>query len=211
MKKITDTSTVPGRTAVSKKSGYHHGDLRTQLVSAIRLLVERDGAESFSIAEACRSAGVSTAAPYRHFTDREDMLSAVAMEGLGRLADGMATAGAAYPAGSPERIAAMGRAYVAFATDEPGVFRLVFAMAKDHGKNEEMICEGERAFGILLAEVAALMGRNDLDDEVLRRGFSLWTFVHGIAFLRIDGKFEAMNLDIDVDALIVDTSRRLLA
>jgi len=175
------------------------------------MLVERDGPEKFSIAEACRAAGVSTAAPYRHFNGREDMLSAVAMEGLRRVTERMAEAGEAHPEGSVERISAMGRAYVSFAVNEPGIFRLVFATVASWKDNEEMNCEGERAFGLLLTEVAAHLGKSDVDDDVLRRGFSLWTFVHGIAFLRIDGKFEAMNLQIDLDQTVTDTARRLMA
>ena len=61
-----------------KRDSYHHGDLRSQLIDATRALVEEKGPDHFSVSEACRRAGVSSAAPYKHFQDKEEMLRAVA-------------------------------------------------------------------------------------------------------------------------------------
>ncbi|MEM6374564.1 MAG: helix-turn-helix domain-containing protein, partial [Pseudomonadota bacterium] len=66
----------------AKRTNYHHGDLRADLVEATRRLVEEKGPDRFSVSDACRAAGVSTAAPYRHFEDRDEMLLAVCAEGM---------------------------------------------------------------------------------------------------------------------------------
>ena len=80
------------------RTSYHHGDLRAQLISAVSDLVETHGPDGFSVAEAARRAGVSSAAPYKHFKDRPEILRAVASEGMDRLREAMAAAAARYPA-----------------------------------------------------------------------------------------------------------------
>jgi AcrR family transcriptional regulator len=111
---------------VIRKTAYHHGDLRAQLIAAVRDLVETHGPDGFSVAEAARRAGVSSAAPYKHFKDRHEILRGVVGEAMDRLREDMARGAAAHPHGSIEAVAAMGQAYVDFARSGPGVFRLSF-------------------------------------------------------------------------------------
>ena len=85
----------------SRRTSYHHGDLRAQLIAAVRDLVETHGPDGFSVAEAARRAGVSSAAPYKHFRDRPELLRAVAAEGMDRLRDAMEAGLARHPTGSP--------------------------------------------------------------------------------------------------------------
>ncbi|WP_421723973.1 TetR/AcrR family transcriptional regulator [Bauldia sp.] len=185
--------------------------MRAQLLNATRLLVEEKGPDRFSISEACRAAGVSTAAPYRHFEDKREMLVAVAMEGMARLRDAMRSSLKGYKRGSIDGISAMGVAYVHFAQREPGVFRLMFGLTRDHGKHEAMMALGHETFGVLLSELAAYMGKGDVDDEVTRRGFALWTTVHGMSFLLIDDKVDVIQFPVEMDALIHEMTVRLLA
>ncbi|MEJ8562537.1 TetR/AcrR family transcriptional regulator [Yoonia sp. GPGPB17] len=72
-----------------KRTSYHHGDLRSQLIEATRQLVEEKGPDHFSVSEACRRAGVSTAAPYKHFKDKTEMLREVAAAGMIRQSEQM--------------------------------------------------------------------------------------------------------------------------
>ena len=95
---------------IEPKVGYHHGDLRAQLVEAVRGLIERDGPDGFSVAEASRLAGVSSGAPYKHFKDRDAILKAVALGGLQRLGERMAAASDSRPYGTQEAIDAIGLA-----------------------------------------------------------------------------------------------------
>lgn len=191
---------------------YHHGDLRAGLVEAIRQLVERHGPDRFSISDACKIAGVSTAAPYRHFADREEMLLEVVLAGMARFHTAMADAARQHPSGTLEVIAALGRAYLDFATSEPGVFRLMFGLSQRAGAKgtAETRERGMAIYGVLLAEIAAYLGRDAVDAEVERRAFPLWTSVHGFAFLLIDDKTEHLGLEVRRDEVIADISARLL-
>lgn len=185
-----------GGTPTTSKS-YHHGDLREALIEALRILIERDGPDGFRIAEACRMAGVSTAAPYKHFEDRDAMLRAVALGGMERLADNMQVAADSFPAASSERIVALGRSYVDFARAEPGVFRLMFALSEHHDEDAQLRATGERAEGIVEGVVADHLDLPSDDDDVRLRARALWCFVHGLSFLSLDGKAEVQDADTE--------------
>ena len=107
-------------TEIRRKEGYHHGDLRAQLVEAARRLIAEKGVDQFSVSKACRVANVSTAAPYNHFKSKEEMVLAVAVDGLERENRMMRDALEAAPENGLDRIIAIGRVYVSFAQDEPG-------------------------------------------------------------------------------------------
>jgi len=200
--------------SIQPKSAYHHGDLRQQLVNATRMLVEELGADGFSVSEACRRAGVSTAAPYRHFPDRQAMLTAVAEQGMHVLADrfeAVVTDAAARQAnGSCESIAAIGLAYVEFAIEQPGVFRLMFGVAEDDSERVAVKEQGFRCFNVILNEVATFLGKKAVDEEVRHTTFPLWTFVHGAAFLSIDGKLGMHDMTTHLPDMIAGATRRLL-
>lgn len=203
----------PGRekrgkmTNVKAKTAYHHGDLRQQLLAATRALVEEKGPDLFSVSEACRAAGVSTAAPYRHFADRTEMLIAVAMEGFAEMSKGFEAALLGLAPGSPEAITALGQSYVEYAEANPGLFKMMFA--GDH-HTESLEEAGHGCYGVVLGQVAAYLGRDEIDEEVMRTAFPLWTFVHGLAFLRIDGKAEFAKAQTNVDEMVAIATRRLL-
>ncbi len=196
---------------MKKKDAYHHGDLRADLIEAVRRLVEEKGPDRFTVADACRLAGVSTAAPYRHFADREEMLLAVVREGIRAQRESMEAALIGREPGSVEAVVAIGRAYVAYATANPGVFRLIFGLSRTHGEHPDLVSEGMRTYGVLLGQMAHRLGRADFDSEVMARSLPLWTFVHGLSFLLIDQKLTAAKLPVDVETVIRDTTRRLLA
>lgn len=195
---------------LKKPDTYHHGDLRAGLIEAVRQLVEENGPDRFSVSDACRIAGVSTAAPYRHFTDKEEMLLAVALEGIRRQRAAMEAAIDGQPAGEIETIARLGEAYVAFARREPAVFRLIFGLTRTHGNHPEMMAEGMKTYGVLLNQIAHRLGEDGVTPIVMVRSLPLWTFVHGLSFLLIDDKLTALKLHVEVPFLIRDTLRRLL-
>lgn len=198
---MTDT------TKVRAKNAYHHGDLRQQLLNATRQLVEEKGPDGFSVSEACRRAGVSTAAPYRHFTDKTDMLAAVIVECMNEMTSRLIEAGAAHPFGTIEAIAAGGIEYVNFAETNPAMFRLMFS--EDYGR-DEIEEAGHTCYNSLLLQVAAYLGKQEVDEEVLRESFPLWTFVHGTSFLWIDGKADFAKTQQSVAELVSEATRRLL-
>lgn len=178
------------------RSSYHHGDLRAQLIAAVRDLVETHGPDGFSVAEAARRAGVSSAAPYKHFKDRPALLRAVASEGMDRLRAAMEAACTRHPPGSHAAVAAIGQAYVDFARAGPGVFRLVFGLTEGHETDPQLQEKGSACFGVVQGAVAAVLQAQPDDPRVQARAYMLWTCVHGHSFLTIDRKTKG----------IVDTS-----
>ncbi|MEM1064398.1 MAG: TetR/AcrR family transcriptional regulator [Pseudomonadota bacterium] len=191
----------------AQKTGYHHGDLREQLIATTRGLVEESGPDVFSVSEACRRAGVSTAAPYKHFTDREDLLRAVALQGFTEMTERFHAAVAPHVPGTLDAIAAVGTAYVAFAENNPGLFKMMFAASKDHPATEEA---GHGCYGVVLNQIARYLGHAEVDDRVMEAGFPLWTFVHGLSFLRIDGKAEFAKMGASVEDIVTRATARLL-
>ncbi|MEL6550266.1 MAG: TetR/AcrR family transcriptional regulator [Pseudomonadota bacterium] len=198
------------KSLIKSKKNYHHGDLKGQLLEAVRQLVEQHGPEGFSIAEACRLAGVSTAAPYKHFKDRQDILRGVILAGMERMGTAMQAAADAYPAGDPRRVIALGKAYTSFAQDEPGLFQLTFGLAAEHSSDEEMSAEGRETFGIVIRVVAEHLGRDMEDPEVADRAYALWCAVHGHSFLRLDGKAEQTKVMVDEDQYLALVGQAIL-
>lgn len=194
-----------------KKAAYHHGDLRAQLIAAVRELVEVHGPDGFSVAEAARRAGVSSAAPYKHFKDRHEILRGVVSEAMDRLRAAMEAGAAANSHGSIEAVAAVGQAYVGFARREPGVFRLVFSLTEGHENAPDLLAKGEGCFGVVIQAVAACLGLPPGNPEVQRRAYMLWSFVHGHSFLTIDMKHKVVSAEIDDWDYLMAISRAVLA
>lgn len=187
-----------------KKSGYHHGDLKEALTCAAETLIESKGPEGFSMAECCRMAGVSTAAPYRHFEDREDLVKHVAARGFEALTDATKARRDTHPAGSVDSIVAMGQAYVRFAESKPAVFRLMFAKHKRMDDSHQAIHDtGGTCFMVLLEAVDAFREQRGLSaTKTLDIALPLWTIVHGTASLLIDRDFDVVAPDTDPDELV---------
>jgi AcrR family transcriptional regulator len=196
--------------SAEKRGSYHHGDLRAQLIEATRALVEEKGPDHFSVSEACRRAGVSTAAPYKHFRDKAEMLEAVALAGMQRQLEQLLEELEHYPPGTLGRVVAMGRVYVRFATTEPGVFRLMFGLSENHDECSALIETGDNTFAVVQREVARCRGSEAVEQQDAHKAFLLWSFVHGLSFLTIDGKLAQKKLDIDMEHVLEDIARRVV-
>ena len=199
---MTDAPEAPASTATNAKNfdernTYHHGDLRRQLVRAVRDLIEEKGPDGFSIAEASRAAGVSTAAPYKHFKDKTAILHAVVLDGMERMAEAMRAAIADLPEGSLDRINALGQCYVDFARAQPGVFRFMFGLTDGQDSEEEIVTKGNECFGIVVKTVADYLDISVEDPKARERAYMLWCSVHGHAFLVIDDKTRKKGFDFD--------------
>jgi AcrR family transcriptional regulator len=126
-----------GGTRQSRAGRYHHGDLKAALVDgAIELIAER-GARGFSLAELSRRLGVTVAAPYRHFADRDELLAAVAVRALHALADAL-TGGSGDQDPPEQRLAAMARSYVRFAAEQRPLFDVIYATDLDKSRYPEL-------------------------------------------------------------------------
>jgi AcrR family transcriptional regulator len=163
---------------------YHHGDLRAACVSAALELLEEHGEGALSLRAVARRAGVSPAAPYRHYADREALVSAVAAEGYRELAQRLA---AAHPAPStPEQLARVAVAYVQFALERPALFRLMFGEPCDRD-NDARVAATE-AVSLYLRE---LVTRSFPGGDADALAPAMWALVHGLAYLHLDGKLHA--------------------
>jgi AcrR family transcriptional regulator len=109
------------------KLAYHHGDLRSALLAAALEIIADSGPQGLSIREAARRVGVSHAAPYRHFADKDELIVAVVEQGFDLLNQTMQRERIAAGADPLDQFAAGGRAYVTFAMEYPGYYRVMFS------------------------------------------------------------------------------------
>ena len=196
---------------VRRKARYHHGELREALIRATRQLVEQRGAENFTLADACRVAGVTTAAPYRHFRGKQEILEEIASRGFEELGNRSTAMLAEKGEGTLEGIVAMGQAYVAFAVEETAVFRLMFGQQPSLKKAEHVLGAAHACFSKLIDQVALYCKRNKVRGDTQQIALRLWTFVHGAASLLIDQDYDAIAPNIDVNQLIAGATPGLLA
>jgi AcrR family transcriptional regulator len=193
-----------------RKARYHHGELREALIRATRQLVEERGAENFSLADACRLAGVTTAAPYRHFRGKQEILEEIASRGFEELSKRSMARVAEKGEGTLEGIIAMGQAYVAFAVEETALFRLMFGQDPALKKADHVLGTGHACFANVIDQIALYCRRNKVRGDAQQIALRLWTFVHGAASLLIDRDYEGVAPQIDVDQLIAGAAPGLL-
>jgi AcrR family transcriptional regulator len=167
------------------RRGYHHGNLREALVTAALELISRKGPAGFTFAEAARAAGVSPAAPYRHFRDRDALMADVAQRGFARFADDLE---AALNGGRPDPLEALervGRAYLAFARSEPAYFAAMFESGLSFASFPELRAAGDRAFEVLrkACEEVAATSAASRRPPALMMALHIWSVSHGVAAL----------------------------
>jgi AcrR family transcriptional regulator len=176
-----EVSEKPGR---KRGAFYHHGDLRHALVRATRRILERDGLADLSLRRVARAAGVSPAAPYHHFADKQALLNAVAEEGFSALRSDM-LARMAKETDPAARLDASGVGYVVFAVENPALFRLMFGVEGQPLSAEAALTKArELAYGVLQAAVAESSPDGAANPLACLR---LWALVHGIAKLILEG------------------------
>lgn len=182
-----------GNSVNMEKKPYHHGDLRQSLISeGLRMLGERD-ADSLSLRELARSVGVSATSVYRHFPDKEALMTALALEGLAELGKAQREASEAVGGGTAG-FKETGRAYVRFALANPALFRLIFASpALSPGRVGGDI--NSEAHALLQANAAAAAARGGGEQSV--NAVQAWALVHGLAMLMLDGQVPADHDLID--------------
>jgi AcrR family transcriptional regulator len=169
---------------MSSTATYHHGDLRAALVRAALELLDESGEIELSLRAVARRAGVSPAAPYRHYADREALVSAVAAVGYRELAERLA---AAHPSPStPDELASVAIAYVQFALERPALFRIMFSEPCDRDNDERVA-----ATAAVSLYVRGIVERSFPAADADALATAIWALVHGLAFLHLDGKLNA--------------------
>jgi AcrR family transcriptional regulator len=166
------------------KTGYHHGDLRTALIEAGLHLTRTGGPEALTIREATRRVGVSPNAAYRHFVDREALLSAVATAIQHQMVERMARGRGS--ANARDRLRAVGVGYIKFALDEPGWFTVAFFGADPIGLSDQTA--SAPPYLALVDALDAMVDAGELPAD-RRDGaeWPCWSAVHGFAELALRG------------------------
>jgi AcrR family transcriptional regulator len=179
---------------MSSRATYHHGDLRAALVRAAMELLEEGGETALSLRAVARRAGVSPAAPYRHYADREALVSAVATVGYLELAERLAAAHAS--PSTPEQLASVAIAYVQFALERPALFRIMFGEPCDRDNDERVA-----ATAAVTAYVRSIAQRTFPQADAEALATAIWALVHGLAFLHLDGKLDASTASAVADRI----------
>jgi len=185
---------VATRKTSSKSKPYHHGDLRHALIEASLALIAEEGFAALTLREVARRAGVTHAAPYRHFADKEALLAAVAEEGFRAMAAQMRER-MARETGPTQRLFACGVAYVLFAIQHPAHFRVMFGPHFTRRVDHQTLAqEGGNAFGLLVQSIIEGQKAGELrEGEPMPLALMSWSLVHGLASLLVDGQLQNMT------------------
>jgi AcrR family transcriptional regulator len=185
--------------------GYHHGNLKEALLQAALDLIAKKGPAGFTFADAARLAGVSPAAPYRHFRDRDELLSSIALRGFEQFEAMLSNA---WDDGRPETIAAferVGKAYLAFAREEPAFYSAMFESGLPLDLNPVLLAASERAFAVLRAaaeRLAALAPPGVPRPPALMMALHIWSMSHGVASLFARGDAARRKLPMSAEDLL---------
>lgn len=172
------------------RKGYHHGNLKQALVEATITLIEDKGPTGFTMAEAAKQAGVSAAAPYRHFKGREDLIAEVALQGFGIFADLLEFALAKGGGSSVRGLESVGRAYLAFAQKYPGYYIAMFESGISINANPELALVANRAMNVLIQSAEDLSKHMPRDKRPPASMVShhIWALSHGVVELFARGE-----------------------
>jgi AcrR family transcriptional regulator len=185
--------------------GYHHGNLKEALLQAALDLIATKGAAGFTFADAARIAGVSPAAPYRHFRDRDELLSSIAQRGFEQFE---AVLTAAWDDGRPDTVSAferVGKAYLAFAREKPAFYSAMFESGLATDVSAGLQAAAERAFAVIRAaaeRLAALAPPGSPRPPALMMALHIWSMSHGVASLFARGDAARRKLPMSAEELL---------
>ena len=167
------------------RRGYHHGNLREALIRAALELISHKGPAGFTFADAARAAGVSSAAPYRHFRDRDALLADIARLGFEKFEMALAKAWANGKPDPYRAFDALGRAYLTFAREEPAYYAAMFEAGVPQDADPGLREAGDRAFGVLRKACETLCALLPAGQRppALMMSLHIWALAHGIASL----------------------------
>jgi AcrR family transcriptional regulator len=184
--------------------GYHHGNLKEALVRAALELIAEKGPAGFTFADAARWAGVSPAAPYRHFRDRDELLSDVARRGFEQFTAALLRA---WDDGRPDVFTGfdrLGKAYLHFAKREPAYYSAMFEAGVPLDADPQLREAGERAFAVLRGAAEKLVALMPAKGRppALMVALHIWSLTHGIASLFARGDAARRALPMPPEELL---------
>ena len=186
------------------RRGYHHGNLREALITAALDLISKKGPAGFTFADAARAAGVSPAAPYRHFRDRDALMADVARRGFDAFTEALTRAwdiGKPTPRSAFERV---GRAYLEFAAKEPALFSAMFEAGIAMDSAPGLQTAADEAFAVLRSAAEALSAHmpRDTRPPAMMMSLHIWAMAHGVASLFARGDAGRRKLPMPAEELL---------
>lgn len=182
---------VPNET----QSRYHHGDLRNALIQAATTVLLEKGAAGLSLREVAKVAGVSHAAPYRHFPDKAALLRVLAQEGFERLTAAINLAAENSPHNSEQRLIEAGVAYVRIAVQQPEITRLMFGGTVESQQDPAYLAASAASYGALLGIIREGIAQGTFRQRPPQELVMVaWASMHGLAMLAV-----ASLLEVDLD------------
>ena len=193
---------MDSRNRFGERRGYHHGSLKDALLDAARSLLVERGPAGFTLAEAAKLVGVTAAAPYRHFSDRNALLGELARRGFEQFGARLARA---WDDGRPDpqtALSRMGGEYLAFSRDEPGLYAAMFnTMGSLCGPGPG--ASADKALETLRnASRRVLRGRGALEGGARELALEIWSMSHGVAMLALAGRLRPGEAESDPGAVL---------
>ena len=190
---------------------YHHGDLRNALIVAAAELIEEQGSLDFALVDAARRAGVSSAAPYRHFKDKDALLLAVSDLAFLSLSESAREVARRHPEHNAASIVAHGRNYIRFVTGHPEFYDLMWgdmALRSIPSDEKQLRTSG---FYVLVEAVRGWCVEQDLaDQDALELAIKLWAMAHGLACLEMNHRADTFMPGVDVYQLLESSTHTFL-
>jgi AcrR family transcriptional regulator len=205
-----NNSNANSPTQASKR--YHHGDLRNALIRAGQELLAQEGSAGLDLRKVARAAGVSHAAPYRHFADKQALLAAIAEDGFYQLAQGMDDAIQQAPTTAVAQLEQLAHAYVQFALDHPAHMREMFSgLSVERAAYPQLHAAAKQAF----QRVIQLIERGQAWHEIgpgapAALSMVAWAQIHGIAMLLIEDQLPGVKGDEQAIADLIGQCIRTL-
>ncbi len=180
-----------------RKKSYHHGDLKNALIKAGADILSREGVSALSLRKVAQKAGVSHAAPYAHFTDKQALIAAISTEGYKKLYEQIARAAEQYRSDPVRRFVEASWAYVQFALDEPDQFKVTLSGMIEKEQDYPAFVETARQTFSLVTDIVAQCQqagilRNGAADLV---AVSVWALIHGFVSLLTENQISHTVLD----------------
>lgn len=192
-----------------ERATYHHGSLKDALIEAARALVAERGPAGFTLAEAAKRVGVTGAAPYRHFADRDALLRELALRGFARFGTVLQ---AAWQGGAPDATTAMrrmGRAYQAFSRDEPGLYSAMFGSAGTHASIGGADI-ATQTFEMLVTATTAVLAQHGVSVSARAVAYEIWALSHGVAMLGLTGFLSTQHAGRDPGEILDSATASLI-
>jgi AcrR family transcriptional regulator len=185
----------PGLAGEDRARSYHHGNLKASLIEAGLAALAHTEADELSLRQLAKDVGVSANAAYRHFEDKDALLSAMATEGFRRFTVAQRAAVAAVPL-AEDRLKASGRAYVAFAQAHPALYRLMFQRLSCAATHPELAMTAIDGMSVLLEATSSLLQAPPEDERVRVAAAALWSLAHGLGALAQGGQLAVFGLPV---------------